>query len=163
METANKKREAMKLLGCVVLCLFVGFIGSWFTESSLWTWYPELRKPSFTPPSEIFAPVWTALYVLMGVSLYFVARGGLKTESVRTAAVLFVIQLSLNLMWSPAFFGLRSILAGLIVISLLWPAILVTMLTFARVSFLAAVLLFPYLIWTGYAVALNLALFILNR
>ena len=163
MNTVSKKCEVGKFAGCVALCLLVGFIGSWFTHSSVWTWYATLRKPSFTPPSWVFAPVWTALYVLMGISLYLVVRRGLKIMEAQTAAAVFVIQLCLNLMWAPAFFGLRSVSAGLVVIFLLWPAILATMLTSVRVSFLAAILLMPYLVWTGYAAILNPSIFILNR
>ena len=140
-----------------------GVIGSLFTARTVSSWYLILRKPDWTPPSGVFAPVWITLYLLMGVAAFLVWRRGLGHEGVRTALALFVLQLVLNALWSAAFFGARSPLAGLLVIVVLWVAILATMISFLRVSAGAGLLLVPYILWVSFAAALNWSIFTLNR
>jgi len=152
----------MKLIIIVLICQSVGIIGSLFTRSSIPTWYSTLAKPSFAPPNWIFAPVWTTLYLMMGISAYLILSEGLYNPKVKKAVILFVVQLILNAIWSPLFFGLKSILLGLIVIMILWVFILLTILRFFRMSKIAGLLLIPYLLWTSFATILNFSLFILN-
>jgi benzodiazapine receptor len=152
-----------KLAISIVLSLLAGVIGSVFTSRSVGTWYVTLQKPSFTPPSGVFGPVWTTLYVLMGISLFLVWRVGTANPDVRLGLVLFAIQLVLNALWSFAFFGMRSPLAGAVVIAVLWAAILANLVVFARVSRLAGALLVPYIVWVSFAAVLNFTIYSLNR
>jgi translocator protein len=155
-------RDALRVFLCIGLCLIVGALGSLATRGALPEWYAELAKPSFTPPPWIFAPVWTALYLLMGVAAFLVWRRGLKDPQVVRAVIAFGAQLLLNALWSPAFFGLRSCIAGLIVIVPLWITIAATILLFWPVSRPAALLLTPYLAWVSFATVLNVALVLKN-
>ncbi len=139
-----------------------GALGSVFTLSALPDWYATLNRPSFAPPNGVFAPVWTALYVLMGIALALVWR---RTDHPDTPAALraFAIQWLLNVLWSVLFFGLRSPGLGLIEILGLWAAIVLTIVRFARVSRPAAACLAPYLAWVSFAVVLNAAYWAGNR
>ena len=122
----------------------------------------NLVKPSFNPPSWLFGPVWTLLYILMGISLFLVIMEGRKGRDVRIPLVLFAIQLILNTLWSFAFFGLESPVSGLLVILLLLIFIVATMMAFYPVRKAAAWLLIPYLLWVSFATVLNYALYTLN-
>ncbi len=132
------------------------------------TWFRTLQKPSWNPPDAVFAPVWTTLYVLMGVALVLVRRAGdeanarQRAQGDRATAV-FGLQLALNLAWSLAFFGGRSTTAGFTVIVLLWGSIVATIREFAQVDRRAAALLLPYLAWVSFATALNLEIWRLNQ
>lgn len=152
-----------KLIISLIVCQLAGFIGMFFTRPAVPGWYAQLSKPAFAPPNWLFAPVWITLYFLMGIALFLVWRWGMAEQHVKPAVAMFVIQLILNAIWSPAFFGLRSPLAGLVVILLLLVAIVFTIQRFARVSATAAVLLAPYLVWVGFATVLNAAIYFLNR
>lgn len=157
-----KLTEVTELAVSIIICLFAGFTGSIFTAPSIPTWYASLKKPAFTPPDWLFAPVWTALFVLMGISLFLVWRRGVKDRRVKAALAVFAVQLILNVLWSVLFFGLRSPLAGLIDISILWIAILVTILSFMKISKTAGLLLIPYILWVSLAAALNFSIWRLN-
>jgi len=126
------------------------------------TWYASLIKPELTPPAWVFAPVWTVLYIFMGIALYLVWSKGWKQRGVPVAAGIFGIQLFLNVLWSYAFFGLQAPFLALTVILLLWIAILLAIVAFYRVSIPAAALLVPYLIWVAFAAYLNHGIYILN-
>ena len=158
-----KPRDILKLVVSIVTCLGAGAIGSIFTRSAIPTWYATLEKPSFTPPNWLFAPAWTLLYILMGIAAFLVWRKGLENRQVRTALIVFLVQLILNALWSVVFFGLESPLYGLIVISILWIAILVTIIKFFRISRVASVLMWPYLLWVTFAAVLNSSIWLLNR
>lgn len=155
--------SVIKLVVSVGVCLGAGAVGGIFTASSVESWYRTLAKPAFTPPSWVFGPAWTTLYILMGVALFLVWKRGTANPGVRTALTVFIIQLALNTLWSLLFFGLRRPLLGLIDIALLWAAILVTMVRFHPLSRTAAWLLAPYLAWVSFATALNFAIWRLNR
>ncbi len=155
-------KKFLRLAASIILCQGAGFVGSLFTRQSVSTWYAEIRKPFCTPPSWVFAPAWTILFILMGVSLWLVWEKGLEGRKNKKALVLFFIQLALNIAWSWLFFGLRSPLYALIEITVLWGAIMVTMISFYKISKKAACLLLPYLLWTGFALALNLSIYLLN-
>ena len=154
--------EILKLVVSVLICQFAGVIGSFFTTPSIPTWYATLNKPFFTPPSWLFAPVWITLYTLMGISAFLVWRKGMSHRNVRTASIVFAVQLILNVLWSAVFFGLRSLLGGLIAIVILWIAILFTILNFHKISRTAELLLIPYILWVSIAAALNFSVLILN-
>jgi benzodiazapine receptor len=157
-----KSTEALKLVTSVVVCQLAGIIGSVFTASSVSTWYAALRKPSFTPPGWVFGPVWISLYALMGVAAYLVWRSGLSHREVRIALTLFVAQLIVNAFWSAMFFGLKSPLAGLVDISVLWVLILLTIFYFLKVSTTAGLLLVPYVLWVSFAAILNYSIWAMN-
>ena len=146
------------------VCLLAGVIGSYFTTPAIATWYDTLQKPFFTPPPWVFAPVWTILYILMGISLWLVWRewSATETRDARLAFKLFFLQLGLNVLWSILFFGLRSPLAGMIGIIVLWIAILATIVVFFRISRTAGLLLIPYIAWVTVASALNYGVLVLN-
>jgi len=147
----------------IAVCQLVGIAGSFFTRPAIPGWYAGLRKPWFTPPDWLFGPVWITLYLLMGIAAYLVWSRGTARPGVRTALAVFLVQLLLNAAWSPVFFGLRSPLAGAVVIVLLWLAIAATIFLFWKVSRSAALLLLPYLLWVTLASALNMAIYFLNR
>lgn len=151
-----------KAIICILLCLSAGGVGSAFTAPAIPEWYAALNKPSFSPPNWIFAPVWTLLYILMGLAAALVWKKGLQNPEVRTALVAFLVQLILNMLWSALFFGMHSPLYGLIDILFLWIMILVTIGRFSKVSTPAALLLIPYLLWVTFASGLNLGIFLLN-
>ena len=144
-----------RLISAIIICQLAGVIGAILTNSSVGSWYPTLEQPSFTPPDAVFPVVWTTLYLLMGVALYLVWRRGPERRRVRAGLFAFGIQLTLNVLWSFCFFGLRSPLLGLVDILLLLLAILWTLLAFARVSRTAARLMIPYLVWVAFAFLLN--------
>lgn len=152
----------IKLLISIIVCECAGLIGSVFTTGAIPTWYASLQKPSFTPPNWLFAPVWSTLYLLMGIAAFLIWRKGLDIRQVRIALIIFLIQLVLNILWSVVFFGLESPLYGLIEIVILWIAILITILRFWKISPVAAWLMVPYILWTSVATALNASIWVLN-
>jgi benzodiazapine receptor len=153
-----------KLLLSVAVPFFIGLFGSFFTTAdTLNNWYAGLNKPPFNPPDWIFGPVWTTLYIMMGISAFLVWRKGLDDKVVRIALACFIIQLLLNAIWTPLFFGLQSPLLGLIDIVLLLNTIIVTIFVFSKISRSAALLLIPYLAWVSFATVLNASLYFLNR
>ncbi len=153
----------IKAIFAILLCLSAGGIGSAFTTPAIPGWYATLVKPSFSPPDWVFAPAWTVLYILMGLAAALVWSKGLQNPQVRTALVVFLVQLILNMIWSVLFFGLRSPLYGLVDIVFLWIMILVTIAQFSKVSTPAALLMIPYILWVTFASGLNLGIFFLNR
>ena len=161
------KIKIIWLLGAIALCFLAGLIGSIATYPSIPTWYAFLNKPFFSPPSWVFGPVWTVLYIMMGVSLYLILekrekiKGKLKKE-MNKALFLFGSQLALNSLWSILFFGLRSPLYGVLCIVPLLILVLATILQFHKFSKTAAYLLVPYLLWGCFATILNLSILLLN-
>lgn len=156
-------RDIWKLVVSILACLAAGGIGSIFTRSAIPTWYATLEKPVFSPPNWLFAPVWTLLYILMGIAAFLVWRKGSGNRQVKTALIVFLIQLIINALWSVVFFGLESPLFGLVVILVLWVVILVTVIQFYKISRAASVLLWPYLLWVTFAAVLNSSIWLLNR
>jgi len=152
-----------KLICSVSICLLTGFVVSFLTIDSVKTWYADLSKPSFNPPDWAFGVVWPILYVMMGVAAFLVWRKGTDSKQVRVALGLFLVQLVLNGIWTPIFFGLHMMGLALAEIILLWLAILATIISFWRISKPAAYLLMPYILWVSFAIALNASLWYLNR
>jgi tryptophan-rich sensory protein len=154
-------KHAAGLIVFFAICLAAGGLGSFFTANSVRDWYPRLRKPPGTPPSWVFGPVWTLLYVLMAISAWLVwrefGRGAVP------ALLIFFAQLALNVAWSGIFFGSRMPGVALFEIAILWLAIVSTILIFYSLLPLAAFLLVPYLLWVSYAAYLNLGIWRMNR
>lgn len=146
----------------IFICLFAGVIGSIFTNPSIPVWYGGLNKPPFNPPNWIFGPVWTILYILMGISAYLIYEKGLKNKRVRSALIIFGVQLLLNSLWSIIFFGWHLLLLAFLELVLLWAAIILSIISFNRISRTAAYLLIPYILWVSFAAVLNLSIWLLN-
>jgi len=155
--------KLLKLISSIVLCTLAGALGTVFTISSIPTWYSYLNKPFFSPPNWIFAPVWTTLYILMGISFYLIWIKGFKTRKVRDAVNVFGVQLILNAIWSPVFFGYKNIVLALAIIIIMWIYIVKTIRAFLKVDKTAAYLLYPYLAWVSFATILNLSIWVLNK
>ncbi len=154
-------KDLLALALFVGLCLGIGGLGGAVTAESVTTWYTTLDKPSFNPPNWIFGPVWTTLYVLMGIAAWRVWRAA-DRDTARGALAVFALQLAVNLGWSVAFFGLRHPGLAVVVILALDLLVLSTALMFRRIDRLAAWLFVPYLAWIAFATALNIAIWRLN-
>ena len=155
-------KKIAKILIAVAVCLGIGFFSAFATQSSIDTWYQTINKPVFNPPNWIFAPVWTLLYILMGIAAGIVWSKGYYHKWVKTAMYHFVFQLLFNGLWSIVFFGLRSPGFALLVILVLLVLIILTFKWFRIVSKTAANLLIPYLIWVIFATVLNFSIWQLN-
>jgi len=139
-----------------------GAIGSIATASSIPTWYAALNKPFFNPPSWIFGPVWTLLYLLLGIAFYLIWSSKQRTIHKRKAIRYYLIQIILNTLWSLVFFGMRTTLGGIIIIIPLLIFIVLTMNNAKSVSVTSFLLLVPYVLWVSFATMLNISLFLLN-
>ena len=163
--TSDRPKASRDLLGLfvfVILCLAVSGVGGAITATSVDTWYQALEKPPFNPPDWVFAPVWTALYILMGISAWRVWR--LRSfEVTGKALAVFAAQLGLNLAWSFLFFGLQRIDLALVEIVILLCTIITNMVMFWRIDRLAGLLFVPYAVWVAYATVLNASLWLLNE
>lgn len=164
-----KTASALKLAASVVVCLLAGTIGSLFTAPAIPGWYASLIKPEIAPPDWLFAPVWTGLFILMGISAWLVwqkldARrvDRKRKNEIKFALWIFAAQLALNILWSVIFFGLQNPGVAFVEIIILWLLILATILKFQKISRLAAWLLAPYIIWVTFAAYLNYFLWMLN-
>jgi tryptophan-rich sensory protein len=156
------KKKLVYIVISVTLCLVIGFLASFATQSSVNDWYLTLNKPSFNPPNWIFAPVWTTLYILMGIAAGWVWGKGFHHKYVKTGLYHFGFQLLLNALWSIVFFGLKSPFYALWVIIALLIMLILTIKWFKVVSKLAAILLIPYLLWVCFATLLNYKIWELN-
>jgi tryptophan-rich sensory protein len=151
----------MKLFLSLLITLAVGGVAGFATASAIGTWYATLNKPFFNPPNWLFAPVWTLLYILMGIALYLVWR--LPAQLRKNAMILFFAQLALNFAWSFIFFTFHQIGIAFVEIVLLWLVILMTINQFAKLQKTAALLLVPYILWVSFAAVLNGSLWFLNK
>lgn len=158
----ESRRDALGLGVFLIVCIAVSGIGGAITATSVSTWYQALEKPSFNPPDWVFAPVWTALYVMMAIAGWRVWRRP-RIAARWTALTVFGVQLALNLTWSLLFFGLQRIDLALAEIVILLLAIGVNTVVFWRIDRLAGAFFVPYLLWVAYATALNASLWLLNR
>ena len=157
-----KKKTFFKILISVIICLGVGFMSSIATQTGVDGWYKTIEKPIFTPPNYLFGPVWTVLYIMMGIAAGIVWSRGTHHIWVKTALYHFVFQLLFNALWSLVFFGLEKPLWALVVILILFVLILLTIKWFKVVSKNAAYLLIPYALWVLFATALNFEIWRLN-
>jgi translocator protein len=160
----NARANWPVLLGFIALAFAAGAVGAIFSpggSAAAAAWYAALSKPAWAPPSRWFGPVWTALYLLMGIAVWMVWRE--RYHRKRAAALLaYAVQLLLNALWAPLFFGAKNIGAGLFIVVALWLAIIWTISEFRSVRPLAAGLLTPYVLWVTLAMALNLRIWRLN-
>lgn len=158
----SKTINTLKFLVSIIICQLAGYVGSIFTAPEIGIWYAALKKPFFSPPNWVFAPVWTTLFLLMGISLYLIWEKQILNEGRGFAISIFVFQLILNILWSVLFFGFHSPLAAFIEIIALWIMILFTIEAFSKISKLSAWLLLPYIVWVTFAGILNLFIWWLN-
>ncbi|MDP9083091.1 MAG: tryptophan-rich sensory protein [Pseudomonadota bacterium] len=157
----NSRPNWLVLLAFIALALAVGALGAVFSAGSA-EWYHSLTKPEWAPPNSWFAPVWTVLSVLMGTAAWLIWSE--RYHRGRQAALgAYAVQLLLNALWTPVFFGAKSIGAGLFIVIALWLTVVWTLREFAAVKPGAAWLLVPYLVWITFAAALNLSIWKLNQ
>lgn len=156
------KKKIIQFIISILICQMAGIIGVIFTMSAIPLWYNSINKPSFNPPAWVFGPAWTVLYVMMGISFFIIWTKKNHNKKKQQALTFFFIQLFLNAIWSPVFFGLRSPMTGLIIIVLLWISILLTIINFLKISRTAAWLLVPYFLWVSFATVLNFYIWQLN-
>jgi tryptophan-rich sensory protein len=155
-------KKYLPALFFIGISFFAGFVGSIFTTPSIPTWYASLVKPAFSPPNYVFGPVWSILFLLMGISAYLVWKEGFGKKKVKIALKIFFVQLALNTLWSILFFGLKSPMVSLAEIILLWVLIFITIKKFYEISKIAGSLLIPYILWVTFASILNLSIVLLN-
>ncbi len=155
-----ERKKIAKLVAAILITNAAGLLGSVFTTPNIGGWYASIQKSAFTPPNWVFAPAWTTLFVLMGISLFLVWEKDLKKNKI--AVGIFVVQMTLNVLWSVLFFGMQNPFLAFVEIIALWIAILATIVLFYRVDRRAAWLLVPYIVWVSFAAFLNYSVWILN-
>ncbi len=160
-------KNIFKLIIAIAISELAGIIGSVFTTPSVTGWYAGITKPAINPPAWVFGPVWTTLFALMGIAAFLIWSSYAKAsedkkKTIKIGLALFGMQLVFNTLWSIIFFGLQSPRGALVEIVFLWLAIAATIVTFAKVSKLAAWLLVPYILWVSFAAYLNYSIWILN-
>jgi tryptophan-rich sensory protein len=155
-------RKIIRLSVSILIPLLIGFTSSFFTVTGVGSWYKTINLPSWNPPSWVFGPVWTTLYILMGISFYLIWISNADQRLKKIAVALFFIQLVLNFFWSFIFFNLHSPGLAFAEILILWAAIFFTIIVFAGISKKAAWLLVPYIGWVSFASVLNYTIWMLN-
>lgn len=160
---AKNLKSFLKLVFSIAVCQFVGFFGSSVTIPSIGSWYKLLNKSPLNPPNWIFAPVWTILFLLMGISLFLVFNKKIKSKKQKQIAIFwFGLQLLLNFLWSFQFFSLHLPFLAFVDIILLLIAIFICIKKFYPISKFASYLLYPYFLWVTFASFLNISIVILN-
>ncbi|MBC7914151.1 MAG: tryptophan-rich sensory protein [Pyrinomonadaceae bacterium] len=157
-----KLKNLIALIICVAIPLITGGIAGIVTSSNIKTWYAYLIKPEFNPPNWLFGPVWTILYILMGISLFIIWKQPANKQR-NTAIKVFFVQLILNFAWSFIFFNYHQTGIALIEIFVLWLAILMMIVSFYRLNRWSAYIQFPYLAWVTFASVLNASIWYLNK
>lgn len=155
------KSNILKLVIALLITIGLGSLGGLFTYPEIKTWYATLQKPSFQPPNWLFGPVWTLLYTLMGIGVYLVWKLPATARRNKALAV-FMIQFILNFCWSIIFFNQHQTGWAFIEIIVMWVCILLTIIQFSKLSYPAAWLLVPYILWVSFATVLNGAIWKLN-
>lgn len=159
----TKYRPLYFMIGFVLLSLVAGFLGTLVTVTGSDSWFAlELIKPAWQPPNYLFAPVWTILYILMGMAAGYVVSQGWSKKEVKIATGVFLIQLVLNVLWSYLFFGWHMLMAATIDIVALFVVICFMMYLFYRIKHVAAYLLIPYVLWVAFATVLCATIWIMN-
>lgn len=157
-------QKYLRIVYCVTICLVIGFLSGKVTQSSIATWYPTLEKPFFNPPNWLFAPVWTLLYIFMGIAAGLVWNElNSKEKEVKNALKFFIIQLGLNALWSYLFFGLNNVFLAAVEVILLLLMIYETYLKFKPINKNSSYLLIPYMAWVSFASVLTWSIWWLNR
>lgn len=156
-------KKYIRIFYCVTVCLTIGFLSGKVTQSSIKTWYPLINKPIFNPPDWLFRPVWTFLFIAMGVAAALIWNEIENNEKeVKKALTVFVIQLGLNALWSFLFFGLNNILLALIEIIILLLVLIECYKVFKPINPIASKLFIPYIAWVSFATLLNTSIWYLN-
>jgi len=156
------KTKFFKLLISLILPIGLGSLAGLFTAKEIPDWFDTIAKPSFNPPSYLFGPVWTALYILMGISMYLIWNTP-KTELRQKALTVFGVQLFFNFWWSILFFSLHTIFLSVIDILIIWFLIIYMITLFKKIKPIAAYLQIPYLLWVTFATILNISIWYLNK
>ena len=151
-----------KLILSVVCTVGLGLAGGLFTAPEIQGWFLHLQKPSWNPPNWLFAPVWTTLYILMGIAFFLIWKTKSVADIKQWAIIIFIAQFALNLAWSYIFFKEHQPGWAFVDIVVLWLAILCTIIGFSRVNKLATWLLVPYISWVSFAALLNYTIWQLN-
>ena len=154
--------NAIKLILSIAIPLAVGFTSSFFTITGVGSWYQTIQLPSWNPPDWIFGPVWTTLYMMMGIAFYLIWKANTTRNQKNYAILMFVLQLIFNFFWSFIFFNQHEPGWAFTEIVALWILILVTIFTFAKINNIAAWLLVPYISWVSFAAILNYTIWKLN-
>jgi len=154
--------NTLKLIIAIIIPVAVGAVSGFFTSSEIPGWYQTINKPTWNPPSWLFGPVWTTLYVMMGIALFLVWKSDASQSVKKTAIILFAAQLLLNFFWSFIFFNQHQIGWAVVEIITMWIFILLTIFAFAPISKIAAWLLVPYISWVSFATILNYTIWKLN-
>lgn len=154
--------NTIKLIVSIAIPLIVGGTSGFFTVTGVESWYQTIQKPSWNPPNWIFGPVWTTLYVMMGIALFIIWKSDAAENLKRNALIVFGIQLILNFFWSFIFFNQQSPGWAFAEIAVLWLAIFATIILFAKINKTAAWLLVPYISWVSFAAILNYTIWKLN-
>jgi len=155
------KSNTIKLILSLILPLSIGAFAGMFTSEAIPGWYATLNRPSFNPPNWLFGPVWTTLYLLMGISFYMIWKQE-KSKERDLALLFFFIQLALNFAWSFIFFYFNKIGFAFAEIVLLWLSIVLMMIRFYKIKPITAYINIPYLLWVSFASMLNLSYYLLN-
>ncbi len=155
-------KDSLKLIISITIPVAIGASAGAFTKPEIKTWYAQLTKPAWNPPPWLFGPVWTVLYILMGVALYIIWKNKTYHTPKRSAILIWCLQLAFNFLWSLVFFHLHQIGWALIDIGILWILIVLNIFSFSRISKPAAWLLVPYICWVSFAGLLNYAIWQLN-
>ncbi len=154
-------KKALLLILCILFTLFVGALSGIATSDSITGWFTTLNKPFFNPPNYLFGPVWTTLYILMGISFYLILNQK-ENEFRKKAIAIFLVQLFLNFCWSFLFFKFQLLGIALIEIILIWISIIIMIIVFYKINKTAALIQIPYLLWVSFASVLNGAIWWLN-
>lgn len=155
------KSNIIKLILSLILPLSIGAFAGMFTSEAIPGWYATLNRPSFNPPNWLFGPVWTTLYLLMGISFYLIWKQE-KSKERDFAMLFFFVQLTLNFAWSFIFFYFNKIGLAFAEIILLWLSIVVMIIRFYKIKPITAYMNIPYLLWVSFASILNLSYYLLN-
>ncbi len=156
-----KNKKVLTYIGFILICQMAGIIGSLFTAPAVKGWYTTINKSPLNPPSWVFAPVWTTLFVMMGIAVSIIWLSE-KNEARNKALKIFFVQLVLNTLWSIIFFGLKNPALAFVEIIFLWLAILYTIILFRKIDRKASCLLIPYILWVSFASVLTLSVAMLN-
>jgi tryptophan-rich sensory protein len=157
-----KTKNILTLAGALLIPQIIGLTGALFTSASIPTWYATLARPELAPPNWVFGPVWTLLFILMGIASFLIFQKGYERRDVRIALSLYGAQLILNLLWSLLFFGARNPGLAFAEIVILWLVLFLTIKKFWPLSKTSAYLLVPYILWVSFAGYLNYSIWILN-
>lgn len=154
-------KNILAFIICLLIPMAIGGLSGYITVSEIETWFSNLNKPSFNPPNQLFGPVWTSLYALMGISLFLLWKSPKSLER-KNAIIIFFVQLFFNFWWSIIFFSFHLLFLAVIDIVLLWLLIIYMIIVFKRVKPVAAYMNIPYLLWVSFATALSISIWHLN-